>query len=225
MRPPGRAHQSLTQGGSHKQSFEHALASIRRVGLHLIAVTGAVCFRMTALAPVWISERVMPPSSEPTRMKPPSGVKHASRALLCSGLLAPRVSLRSPEKASTNATVPCVVVSSIRLPSFENLMPEKLLSPPMSGLNVVNGPLSYERMSKREIRLPLVAAANTSPCGSKATAGWFPSAAKRKVPAQSVERKSQIRAVPSLEAEVKMSSFGDISRDTISSVWARKLRR
>ena len=51
------------------------------------------------------------------------------------------------------------------------------------------------------------------------------SVAKRRTPWQSVVRRSQMRAVPSIDADVKMSSFGDISTDTSLSVCARKARR
>ena len=42
---------------------------------------------------------------------------------------------------------PCVVPSSISLPSGENLTEEKSIGPPASGVNVANGPFSYARTS------------------------------------------------------------------------------
>ena len=119
--------------------------------------------------------------------------------------------------------MPWVVPSSISLPSCENLTEEKSIGPPMSGVNVANGPLSYARTSYILVCPPPPDAAKTMPCRSKAMAARRPPA-KRMTPVQSVVRRSQSRTVSSAEAEAKVSSLGDISSATTRSVWPLKKR-
>ena len=119
---------------------------------------------------------------------------------------------------------PCVVPSSISLPSGENLTEEKSIGPPASGVNVANGPFSYARTSYILVWPPPPEAANTMPCRSKAMAARRPPA-KRITPVQSVVRRSHSRTVSSAEAEAKVSSLGVISSATTRSVCPLKKRR